>query len=261
MVEAKLRWRVIREGDALPMLIALCVALLGTIYSTSSEAIATTNLNDASQIRGRTRLRYRSSLIADFGICTGSIRVADKDRLAYMDLDTLVHTQGQDPNQHVWLYFQTLKGEDVYLDLCMYTFNYCVVTVTEPYLPGLLSPSAPAYFHDRVLARGIPFNLHTERGRISALHSQALHRVVDSQGTLAQRNDLAEFMQAVSGQKPSRREVNLHAEFICGLNLTEEMLEPARWKSFPAEPNVNFERNPNEDDSRSASRQAARKYA
>lgn len=118
---AKLLKRVIREGYVLPIVVSLGLALLGEMYTTTSAAGSTER---------RTRLKYRSSPIADFGIAKGSARVTNQDKLAYVRLSDGRMTRGQDPDEHYWLYFTTIRGEELILDFGMYTWNMCTFVHT-----------------------------------------------------------------------------------------------------------------------------------
>jgi hypothetical protein len=251
-VESKLRRRILREGDVLPILVAICTALAGTIYAKSDKAsIASIGHEEGCRQGGDVRLRYRSSPIADFGICTGTVRVTSPDRLAYYDLNTATLTKGQDPEHHFWLYFRTLKGEDIYLELCMFTFNMCLQVATEPYIavPGFPS-LAPAFFCDCIMNRGMgTAQMHTEHSRESALRSPLMRRVVAECGTTIRGNGLARFMRVVTGRQPSDREIELATTFTnIGLHSLEDVLASGRWKTFPKEPPLSIERDPNEDD-------------
>jgi hypothetical protein len=104
-VRSKLFRRIVREGYVLPILTAVCIALLAEIYTTTSGSSA---VGDSKQRRAR--LRYLSSPIADFGVAVGSARVINQDKLAYFRLSDGALIRGQDPDQHYWIYFTTVRG-------------------------------------------------------------------------------------------------------------------------------------------------------
>jgi hypothetical protein len=62
---------------------------------------------------------------------------------------------GQDPDNHYWIYFTTLAGEEYFLDCGMMTFNFCEMVQTAPYcLPTL--GYAPAFFYGKERAKALP---------------------------------------------------------------------------------------------------------
>jgi len=80
-------------------------ALLAEIYTTTSNA---------KSEKPRVRLRYRSQPIADFGICRGKAKVDKTDLLGYIYTKTRKYIRGQDPHDHYWLYFTSVRGEEVH---------------------------------------------------------------------------------------------------------------------------------------------------
>lgn len=162
----------ISGGNVLPLLTAASLALLAEIYTTTAGT--STGQTKAEQAR-RVRLRYKSSAIADFGICASSAKVTASDRLAYVhEMPNTPIIKGQDHNDHYWLYFTTAAGEDVTLDCSVFTFNMCTVIPTDAYSPHydsdlhMVSPFAPAWYPERTHDK-YNTNLYVERKRVSVL--------------------------------------------------------------------------------------------
>ena len=245
LIARKLFQRVLRDHNYLPLLTALCIAILGEFYTTTSGA----GSDDV-----RKRLQYRTAPIADFGIAKGSVCVQPCDRLGYMRASNMSWSFRQDPNEHYWLYFTTLRGEEVILDLGMYSFNLCTMVLTAPYnTPSLEWVSvygAPAYFEGRELRTYAP-RLHVERARVSALHNKDLHFVIRR---IAHAIDDAEiphvmaFMEAVSGKLPTAEETNLACSVAMkNCKQLEFVLKHRLWESYPNDPPVGLHLDPEQD--------------
>ncbi|KAF7314635.1 hypothetical protein MKEN_00937200 [Mycena kentingensis (nom. inval.)] len=165
----KLFRRIQFEGSNLPILVAICLVILSEIYTTKA---------DLENRTPRIRLAYKSSPIADFGIVAGSVRVTPQDQLAYFnpaDPEEIL-MRGQNPDDHYWLYFDTIRGETVTLDFGMYTFNNCL-SVRPPRNFQHDINWAPALFLNREIYKATPY-LYTERRRVSFLRSPEMHEVV-----------------------------------------------------------------------------------
>jgi hypothetical protein len=208
-VRSKFLRRVVTEGMVLPILTATCFALLTEMYT-----------NPSGENDYRPRLNYRSSPITDFGIAAGSARVHDQDRLAYYQPSEKNFRRGQDPDEHYWLYFTTIRGENIILDCAMFTFNMCLVVTDEPYVPpGVSLGCSPAYFGERKLAQITP-DLQTERKRVSALRDPLLQSLAlcNQDGfRKGELDTLSAFMESVSGKAPTQEEVHLAAS-LCFAN-------------------------------------------
>ncbi|GJE91781.1 zinc finger MYND domain-containing protein [Phanerochaete sordida] len=243
-VARKMMQRIMRQGNALPLLTALCVALLGEMYTTTSGR----NTGGV-----RTRLQYRTSPIADFGIAAGSVKVHPSDRLAFRKRSTGTYVRGQDPAHHFWLYFTTVRGEEVLLDLSVFTFNLCMVVQSAPYAPPRLAAHAidvaPAYFVDRAIRKGAA-NIYTERRRVSALRDARLHRAVryiqhgldDAEAEL-----IGAFMRDVAGRSVTEREIEVAGTTTmqyCGL--LGDVLQSEAWRRYPERPPLAIQADPGE---------------
>lgn len=234
---AKLMFRVMRQGNVLPVLTALSLALLAEVYTTPAES-------DSAAPRRRVRLGYRSSPIADFGIAKGSVRVAPQDRLAYQRRSDGSFAHGQDPDEHYWLYFTTITGEELVLDVSMFTFNLCLYVDTAPYVSPAehrVVPRAPVLFADRAMRRRTPAAaLHTERRRVSVLRNKKLHKAVEHTRVSlydCDVNVIRKFMEGLLERPLTDQEEELTGGWImqCCVELAENLKEE-RWKTYPASP-------------------------
>lgn len=248
-VAEKLVRRIGREGHLLPSLTAICIALLGELYTATSSA-------GSPQVRKR--LQYRTSPISDFGIAKGSVLVPECDRLLYQKLSDGSYVTGQDPDEHYWLYFTTIRGEEVILDLGMYTFNMCIMIAIAPYqVPGiseLLGNTVPGYFVHRELRKtGSLAKLHTERKRIAALRHPALQRAVvhlDHAIGDDEVKDIVAFMQEIA-ERPVV-DPSLEVELACTAAMhncvhLEKILNSREWESYPDSPTIGFDLDPGQE--------------
>ncbi|KAJ3772752.1 hypothetical protein FB446DRAFT_667800 [Lentinula raphanica] len=248
-VRAKLARRFLREGDTLPLICVVLAALLGEMYTTPDED---------SNLR-RTRIHYKSSPIADFGIAKGSARVTSQDTFAFFDTETTEFWFGQDPKDHYWIYFTTLKGEELVLDFGMFTFNYCTIIPSEPYYsldPALQMPPAPpspCYFRNRLMERKAP-DLHKETRRISVLRNPDFHRFVTQadvvDGTsLPDCSILFDFMESFQSRPLTAIEKELTETWVYWNTKWMKFVISSRfWVTWPAEPMLAVEQDPGEMD-------------
>ncbi|KAJ3772753.1 hypothetical protein FB446DRAFT_735473 [Lentinula raphanica] len=248
-VRAKLARRFLREGDTLPLICVALVALLGEMYTTPDED---------SNLR-RTRLQYKSSPIADFGIAKGSARVTPEDMFAYLDTKTNKFWFGQDPKDHYWIYFTTLKGEELVLDFGMFTFNCCMFIPTEPYYHDdpvwQMAPPlpSPCYFRNRVMERNAP-DLHRETRRVSVLRNPDFHRFVTQadvvDGTsLPDCSILFDFMESFQSRPLTEKEKELTQMWVFWNTRWMRFVISSRfWVNWPAEPTLMVEQDPGELD-------------
>ncbi|THH30661.1 hypothetical protein EUX98_g3530 [Antrodiella citrinella] len=200
-VARKLARRIMYEGYNLPILTAIAGALL----------------------MERIRMRYRSAPIADFGICHGSARVVSEDRLTYYSMKDRKFTMGQDFNDHYWLYFTSIKGEEVYLDFAMFTFNFACLVNNAGYsaspFNGFIT-NVPCFWNEREIQKRC-VNLHTERSRVSVLRNQKLQdaaRHCIDHVTESGFNAFYSFMESFSKKKMSEQEKGA-VQYLIGFEL------------------------------------------
>jgi hypothetical protein len=237
----RLRDRITREGNTLLINTAICIALLAELYTTTSEAGAR---RQDWQFDHRTRLTVKSCPIADFGIMTGSVSGPGIGRLAYYDTQTKSTTYGQDPDEHYWIYFTTLRGEVLYLDCGLYTLNPADVLKADPYVADHLTERftlIPAFLRDST-ARKTMANIHTERSRTSVLkNTNILEALLRDQLKFEKDNGelYSKFMQGISGKESSPREKRLVTPFVQATRAQiRSNLLHGRWKTYPPEPTL-----------------------
>lgn len=241
-IRAKLRQRFLREGHVLPILTALCMALLGEVYTTTWEE---------GQPGHRIRLQYRSSPIADFGIVSGIADVKTQDMFAYWDLVNDVFWKGQDPNKHYWLYFRTIRGEDIFLDCSMHTFNMCTMVSAQPYntdVPLMPMQWAPALFMDREMSR-TGLSIQTEHKRLSFLRNAKICEVLATDNF----EGIHEIVEEFSGDHFTDIERNLLWEYtsvdVTGLSIA---FQSGAWKRWPKDPQIGLDLDPGEEEDRTS---------
>jgi hypothetical protein len=245
----KLFRRIGREGYLLPILTSLCIGLLAEMYTTTAVSVSDSPDGD---FRRRVRLQYHSSPISDFGIARATAEVKDQDKLAYFNFSDNTFEKGQDPKDHYLLYFTTIRGEEFILDLGMFTFNFCLMVLLEPYKFDFLPPMpyAPAYFRDRTLVRNAP-DLFDIGERFSVLRNEALHSAVEHSADQFRGVDaqaISEFMENIMGRRCTAPEKDLVMKWslnsCMGIGITLRKREYPEWKS----PQLQIEVDPGEMD-------------
>ncbi|KAI0059630.1 hypothetical protein BV25DRAFT_1889624 [Artomyces pyxidatus] len=226
-VRNKLWLRIIREGHLLPILSALCFALVSEIYTTTSQGKRGTP---------RLRLRYLSHPLADFGICRGTAKVTPQDTLAYVDVSSSPERVwfGQDPTEHYWLYFTAANGEEVYLDCGLFAFNMTLSVQAGAYADGLPMNHFPAWFRERLFHKETQ-ELRAEVKRRSALRSAALADALAS-GHDVDVGVFSKFMKAVAGRDVGKEESELAKTlWLWQAGQVRDMVRSDAWKLWPTE--------------------------
>ncbi|KIP08968.1 hypothetical protein PHLGIDRAFT_355206 [Phlebiopsis gigantea 11061_1 CR5-6] len=230
-VAMKLMYRIMREGYVLPSLTAIALAILAEVYTTTTGAGSTAR---------RIRFRYWSSPIADFGIARGSALVKPEGRLAYMKMSDKSIVRGQDPDDHYWMYFTTIREEEVVLDFAMFTFNMCMMIPTKMYVSpteNMLAQYAPAFFGDRSMRKGAP-SLYNERSRVSVLRNPALHDAIRHTHDTLYTYEVPlihKFMEDFAGRAMTEVEKDLTCQFAmehCHA-FNQNIVQDRRYKSYP----------------------------
>lgn len=237
----RLRDRITREGNTLLINTAICIALLAEFYTTTSDVAAK---RQDWQFDHRTRLTVRSCPIADFGIMAGSVDGPGIGRLAYYDTTAKLTTHGQDPNEHYWIYFTTIRGEVLYLDCGLYSLSPGDVLKADPYVADHLTERftlIPAFLRDSVARKTMP-NIHTERSRTSVLKkTEFLEALMRNQRDFEKENGelYSQFMQEISGKEISARDKRLITPFVqvTRAQIRANLLN-GRWKAYPPEPTL-----------------------
>jgi len=232
----KLRARIRREGNVVPILFGLCVALVDILYTTTYN-----------KERGQTRVRlhFRQSPVVDFGICTGPVRVAAQDRLAYLLPDGSC-IQGQDPDNHYWIYFLTARGEEFVLDCSMFTFNLDWEAKNEPYILDddellTLFPASPAWTESRDLdlPKQLPRRSDCVRERFSVLRHPSVQRAFQNSESFEGKPlflmDLFPLMDEIADRQCSfpEQEFLISHTAWCSSRLYQIVLRTKEWKAYP----------------------------
>ncbi|RDB17713.1 hypothetical protein Hypma_001178 [Hypsizygus marmoreus] len=263
-VRKKLLGRILREGYLLPIMTALCVALIAEIYTTTDEPNAPNSMSGppSRSPRRRLRLKYKTSPVSDFGIAKGKILTPDHRKLAYYIPAQDRWLKGQDPDDHYWLYFTTLKGEEVILDYGVYTFDLGMFVDTAAYqnehLPPL--PVAPGYFGDRQQNNQMErlsksFQMHRPTQRFSFLRDKALHsklaRGIDSLSDAQNVRALWGLMDRIAGRGCTAVEKDLAVKWanVACLEMWVVVNDPKQpWTKWPEVPRTMLEPNHEEFD-------------
>ncbi|KAJ3554620.1 hypothetical protein NP233_g12384 [Leucocoprinus birnbaumii] len=253
----KLFSRISREGNCLPVLISILVALMAEMYTTIYDPEkdgASSSTGDQFGHNKRFRLRCEGHSIVDFGICKGAVEVKEMDTFGYWkdfpsDPD-MNFFRGQDPKDHYWIYFKTLR-EEFLLDLCMWTFNFGFYIDTTPYQPRNY-PSLPrmnrdvgAFFLTREYRQMCP-KLHWEKTRFSVLQNKELQAAVTTPELGAEaKNTLWTFMDQVAGKQQSQVDRDLLVSWTKNhRKMLASNLYRKGFLQYPASPSVQIDYNP-----------------
>lgn len=189
-------------------------------------------------------------MISDFGIAKGWADVKGQDRFVYFSPEEQRFEMGQDHKDHYWIYFRTVKGEELTLDLCMFTVNMYMLVSSQGYFPPdiaqRLSIYSPAFFCDRPISASTP-SLRYEQGRASILRNEELRRALTSTNTCNDRSNalIVKFMEKLSGGKTTEQDKRLAVSFTeKHLPSFDWLVKGRRYRQFPAEPALSIEQDP-----------------
>ncbi|KAF9454475.1 hypothetical protein P691DRAFT_656267 [Macrolepiota fuliginosa MF-IS2] len=236
-----------REHSVYKIIIATTLALLAEVYSTyhvlTSEPPFVIEGN-----RPRFRLEYGKSPIADFGICKGKVRGKTHrvQTWTYYDPATETRTTPLDPENHYWIYFKALSGEELVLDCCSYSFGMEATVDASPCLetlpPMMCIPGSsrvPAYLRSSRDTGGgdkLPYTLVEEK-RFSVMQNTELQKAiateVDPRG-LAKDSDevkiVRAFMDEVLGEACTDYDVEAMLWWrMNGAGILREVLTGRSW--------------------------------
>ncbi|TRM60483.1 hypothetical protein BD626DRAFT_435265 [Schizophyllum amplum] len=253
-IRQKLQSRFLREGNLLSLIMSVSIALLSEMYSTtyvSKEA------SPDGKAQRRVRLSYRSSPIADFGIVKGIVDVKDQDRFAYYSVPDNNFWMGDNPNEHYWLYFRTVRGEEVTLDVGMFTYNMCLQNPSEPYRHWRMPPAsqmrwAPAVFSERELQHSAPSLFLKEHNRASVLRDVALQDAIrnsaDEFGDKYCRA-IRRFMARLAGKEIDWDETFFTFKLsMMNMDYLKDTLVNRAWTKWPEYPSIYVDEDPGELD-------------
>ena len=247
MARSKLFRRILREGFIVPIVTAIAVSLLTEIYTTT---YVPASISVDGKATPRVRLQHRKSPLTDFGIAKGVADVKPQDKLAYIHDKSF--SKGQDPNDHYWLYFTTLNGEEITIELNMYTFNFGMLVDTRPCSSCLDLSSiqhVPAFFRDKEIADSAP-DIAEERERFSVLRNTNLQKVAMSSNPAEPLDEsslklIYKFMDALAGRKCTEGEKKfLTAVLKPFRSASRYVVATQAWKGWPGTPYITIEEDP-----------------
>jgi hypothetical protein len=214
----KLFRRILREGHSLHILLSICVALMAEMYTTTYDP-EKEDIKNPEELQfshnKRFRLQCERNTIIDFGLCKGAAEVKELDTFGYL-MDSPLNPsrvdffRGQDPKEHYWIYFKTLREEFI-LDLCMFTFNMAMCVHGKSYWPHHFAAypelsELAGIFITRPLRQATP-PMHYEKQRFSVLHNKALQSVVRMpEFSELDEKILVAFMERVAGRPTNESE-------------------------------------------------------
>ncbi|KAJ3557649.1 hypothetical protein NM688_g1362 [Phlebia brevispora] len=234
-IARKLWCRITQEGNILPIITSIAVAILAEMYTTTSGSGASNR---------RVRLKYKSSPIADFGVAKGVANVQPQDRLLYQRVSDGSIVDGQSPAEHYWLWFRTVRGEELELDFSMFVHNFGMIIQSKQYLPTEIQDAigfAPVFFRGRDARKNSP-SLHKEDRRLSILRDPDMNNAVAHSYKAIFQDDnelIVCFMERLSGRKvqPIERELSrLCSETNC--TFIRQNLKDRLWAKYPPSPAI-----------------------
>lgn len=252
-VRSKLLRRIVNEGLLLPILLSICISLVSEMYTTTALSA---DEEPKWQVTGRRRVRltYGPSPITDFGIVQGSVRVTSRDRLAYCNMDDDEFLMGQDPEDHYRIFIKTLSGDEYFLDLGIFTFNFCIVVQASPYcgygLPDL--DFAPAYFYGKEYANTVvDAKMFKPQKWFSVLRDERVHTLVRSPEVeyceCHDKPTLHAIMDEISGRECSSWEKEIFLKFLpTSVTIVRSNMKAKGYTKFPMEPQIGIETDPGE---------------
>ncbi|KAF5345217.1 hypothetical protein D9756_011553 [Leucocoprinus leucothites] len=238
---------VIRENHILEVTVAVSLLLLSEVYSAHMAKSFDSSGNPTWEPRECFRLEYGHSPVSDFGICRGRIqgKANGVQTWTYYNPKSSSRTTVLDPDNHFWLYFRTIKGEELVLDCCTFPYGMegCVDASTclrnlSSIFRDYGSARTPAYFYAPRHPEECP-NSHSliETERFSVMHDTTLYGALSWElfggRDKAQHAIIHEFMTKVQG-KPSTvdQEDRVRDYRSFGAMLLGQVLTGKHWKNW-----------------------------
>ncbi|CAA7262877.1 unnamed protein product [Cyclocybe aegerita] len=255
-VRERLRNRIIAEGHLLAVLLAVCLSLASEMYTTTAVPEDEKPLLQYSE-RRRVRLAYQRTPIADFGIAKGRLEhIVVQDKLAYFHSEKEHFMEGQDPEDHYWIYFTTARGEELFLECGMGTFNMGIRVDTDAYANPrfymLTLGKVYGFFHDREFRRNAPIfsERRTTLARFSMLRDPGVCQAIRYHDPGLQwpgKAGMLSLMDRIAGRTCSQEEKELFLKF-CTTNsfILRQNIHYRAYRGFPSSPVVDWETDPDE---------------
>ncbi|KAF9446355.1 hypothetical protein P691DRAFT_733474 [Macrolepiota fuliginosa MF-IS2] len=245
LVSIKLYLHALRETFILEITVTISLLLLSEVYSTHLSRGTSEGGPKTWKHRPCFRLEYGHSPVSDFGICKGRIR-GKTNRVqtwTYYEPKTNTRTTVLDPDNHYWLYFRTIKGEEIILDCCSYSYGMetCVdASGCIKCLPSMFrhhgSARTPANFRT---AQDADRQLYTlvEEKRFSVMHNTKLHKALSWEVFGGRREDqhaiVREFMTELQGKPVTLEQEDCVREFrTMGAMMLSQVLLGRHWKDW-----------------------------
>lgn len=231
--------RMRREGYALQLATSICIGLLRGVYTTSFIRASD---HPYKKTQRRVRLQYRKSPVSDFGIVKGVAHVESRNRLAYVNAADGLIQEGQDPEEHYWIYFTTLSGEEVTLDCSLYSFNFISRVRANPYNLAVHNglQSVPACFLD---LKNTPNAAHitTPFSKFSVLRNKNLQKAIEDEAPAVQWGNVFDFLKLAAGTQSTAEENLIRFWTLDSCGAIEELIRKRSWERWPTEPVVETE--------------------
>lgn len=240
---------VVRETDILEVTVAVSLLLLSEVYSTHmSKPPRSDGLGPDEpkwEPRPCYRLEYGHSPVSDFGICKGRIQ-GKTNRVqtwTYYHPKTSTRTTLLDPDNHYWLYFRTIKGEEIVLDCCSaaYGMGTCVdASGCIKNLPDMFrdygSARTPACFHT-ISDQEDQSHVLIEEKRFSVMQNTLLHGALGWEifggRKLDQHVRVREFIKEVQGKPCTPAQEERVQDFRShGALMLNQVLSGRYWKEW-----------------------------
>ena len=238
---------VIRENYIFEVTVAISLLLLSEICSTHMARSSGKPGGPCWEPRECFRLEYGHSPVSDFGICRGRIQ-GKANRVqtwTYYNPKAASRTTVLDPNQHYWLYFRTIKGEELILDCCACPYGMEGCVDASPCLKKLPSQfrdcgsaRTPAYFYASQRPEECP-NSHAliEEKRFSVMQNSTLYGALgwDLFGgrNKKQHEIIRNFMEDVQGTpSTSSQEDRVRDYRTFGALMLGQVLIGKNWKEW-----------------------------
>jgi len=196
------------------------------------------------------RMEYGHSPVSDFGICRGRIQ-GKENRLqtwTYYEPKSNTRITVGDPNNHYWLYFRTIKGEEIILDCCSFSYgmetcvdaSHCLKKFPEVFR-GYGSARTPASFRTALDKDYQPYDLIEEQ-RFSVMQNKLLHRALGWELFGGRDTDqhviVRDFISQVSGRPCTQEEEDRVRDYrMPGALMLNQVLGGKYWKDW-ARPTV-----------------------
>ncbi|KAF9442760.1 hypothetical protein P691DRAFT_680837 [Macrolepiota fuliginosa MF-IS2] len=243
----KLFHHVMRETFVPEVTVVVSLILLSEVYS--SYYVRTPQVPGEPPVffpwekRPLYRLEHGQSPVVDFGICRGKIE-SKKNRVqtwTYHDPKTGARNMVLDPDRHLWLYFRTIQGEEVFLDCSSYSFGMEACMDATKYLLKVskrfrVSGAAriPAYFFTTEEQDRLPYVLKEEK-RFSVMHNKDLWNALSWQPDKPKKEKaiVRDFLASIQEKEcTAEQEERLDYYRMYGSLMMNQVLSGRHWKDW-----------------------------